>query len=302
MTDSNWYSIRRIDENTALISEPPHVNSYLLTGTTRAILFDTGMGMANIKRVVDQLTDLEVMVVNSHYHFDHSGGNALFDKIAIHELGAEPLGAGVPAEWLSMYTEFTHDMLAAFKVYKDLDDRYFHLLTADLLARPLPDGFDSAAWQIPPTIPSQLLKEGDVLDLGGRSLRVLHTPGHTPDGICLFDEASGTLFAGDTLTTGPHYAHMPDSDVTAFARSTRRLDAELREKVTAIYPAHILRNPVDAAFMTEVADGFEAVLNKDVAPRPGKDIFGDEVHEYWFDRFSIVLAGDPSVTASVQPE
>jgi len=294
--ESNWYSIKRIDQGTILVAEPPHVNSYLLTGTERAILFDTGMGMANIKRIVDDLTDLDVMVVNSHYHFDHSGGNPLFDNIAIYELGAEPLAAGVPAEWLDMYNEFTHDMLEAFKVYKDLDDRYFHLLTADLLARPLPERFDGKEWRIPPTIPTRLLSEGDVLELGGRSLRVLHTPGHTPDGICLYDGASGMLFAGDTLTTGPHYAHMPDSDLSAFAQSTRRLDVELRQQVTAIYPAHILRNGVDAAFMTEVADGFEAVLNDKIKAKAGKDIFGDRILEFWFDRFSIVLPGDGAST------
>ncbi len=294
--ESNWYSVQRIDQGTILVAEPPHVNSYLLTGTERAVLFDTGMGMANIKRIVDDLTDLDVMVVNSHYHFDHSGGNSLFDNIAIHELGAEPLAAGVPAEWLDMYTEFTHDMLEAFRVYKDLDDRYFHLLTADLLARPLPERFDGKEWRIPPTIPTRLLSEGDVLELGGRSLRVLHTPGHTPDCICLYDDASGMLFAGDTLTTGPHYAHMPDSDLGAFAQSTRRLDVELRKQVTAIYPAHILRNGVDAAFMTEVADGFEAVLNDKIKAKAGKDIFGDRVLEFWFDRFSIVLPGDGAAT------
>ncbi len=294
--ESNWYSVQRIDQGTILVAEPPHVNSYLLTGTERAVLFDTGMGMANIKRIVDDLTDLDVMVVNSHYHFDHSGGNSLFDNIAIHELGAEPLAAGVPAEWLDMYTEFTHDMLEAFKVYKDLDDRYFHLLTADLLARPLPERFDGKEWRIPPTIPTRLLSEGDVLELGGRSLRVLHTPGHTPDCICLYDGASGMLFAGDTLTTGPHYAHMPDSDLSAFAQSTRRLDVELRKQVTAIYPAHILRNGVDAVFMTEVADGFEAVLNDKIKAKAGKDIFGDRVLEFWFDRFSIVLPGDGAAT------
>lgn len=290
--DSAWFAISHIDDQTALISEPPHVNSYLIAGSDRAILFDTGMGIANIRRVVDQMTDLEVMVVNSHYHFDHSGGNAQFEQIAIHELGREPLAAGVPDEWLSLYTEFTMEMLEAFRLYKDLDDRYFHLLTADLLARPLPEDFDPATWRIPPTIPTRLLSEGDTIDLGGRQLQVMHTPGHTPDGICLFDAASGALFAGDTLTTGPHYAHMPDSDLSAFADSTRRLDRELRQRVEAIYPAHILRNKVDAAFMTEVADGFEAVLDGRVAPRVGADIFGDAVREYWFDRFSIVLSAE----------
>jgi glyoxylase-like metal-dependent hydrolase (beta-lactamase superfamily II) len=285
----SWFVTKKISERTFLISEPPHVNSYLICGDSRAVLFDTGMGIANIATTVSATTQLDVLVVNSHYHFDHSGGNALFSEIAIHELGAEPLSVGVPAEWLSMYTEFTHDMLDKFKIYKELDDRYFHLLTEDLFPRPLPADFEPGSWKIPPTVPTRLLVEGDVIDLGGRVLTVAHTPGHTPDGICLYDERSGELFVGDTLTTGPHYAHMPDSDLEAFANSTRRLDKEYRQKVTAIYPAHILRYGVDGSFMTSVADGFEAVLSGEVVPRDGSDIFGDKVSEYWFDNFSIVL-------------
>ncbi len=289
MTSNSWFVTRRLDDLTFLISEPPHVNSYLLLGSNRAVLFDTGMGIENIKKVVDGLTDLDLLVVNSHYHFDHSGGNSLFSEIAIHKEGAEPLAAGVPPEWLEMYTEFTTDMLEKFKLYKEIDDRYFHLLSVDLWPRPLPKGFSGATWKIPATVPTRLLTDGDVLDLGGRRLRVIHTPGHTPDCICLLDEASGALFAGDTLTTGPHYAHMPDSNLEAFAASTRRLDREFRAEVSSIFPAHILRYGVDAAFLTEVADGFEAVLNKAVEPQVGVDIFGDNVREYWFDRFSIVL-------------
>ena len=290
MSSRDWFVTKRVDDMTLLISEPPHVNSYLLLGSKRAILFDTGMGIANIKEVVDGLTDLDVLVVNSHYHFDHSGGNHLFSEIAIHEAGVESLGEGVPAEWLDMYTEFTTDMLDKFKIYKDLDDRYFHLLSTDLYPRPLPLDFSKDSWRIPATVPTSVLHDGDILDLGDRTLRVIHTPGHTPDCICLLDEKTGALFAGDTLTTGPHYAHMPDSSLTAFAASTRRLDREFRSSVTGIYPAHILKYGIDAAFLTEVADGFEDVLNQAVQPVTGQDIFGDKVREFWFDRFSIVLS------------
>ncbi len=289
MSAQDWFVTKQIDATTLLISEPPHVNSYLLLGSKRAVLFDTGMGIANIKEVVDELTDLDLLVVNSHYHFDHSGGNHLFSEIAIHEAGVEPLGEGVPAEWLHMYTDFTTDMLDKFKVFKDLDDRYFHLLSADLNPRPLPPSFSKETWHIPATVPTSVLHDGDVLDLGDRTLRVIHTPGHTPDCICLLDERTGALFAGDTLTTGPHYAHMPDSDVSAFAASTRRLDREFRSAVSRIYPAHILKYGIDADFLTEVADGFEDVINQAVEPESGQDIFGDTIREFWFDRFSIVL-------------
>lgn len=287
--DTPWFVTTRLDDRTYLIGEPPHVNSYLIMGSRRAILFDTGMGIANIRAVVDELTELDVLVVNSHYHFDHIGGNSAFSEIAIHELGVQPMGEEVPAEWLVAYGEFTSQMLASFKVYREADDRFFHALTPELHARSLPAGFSFDTWRIPPSVPTSVLHDGDVLDLGDRTLRVFHTPGHTPDCICLLDEGSGALFAGDTLTTGPHYAHMPDSSLADFTTSTRRLATDVSGRVTAVYPAHILRYGVSAQFVVDVADGFARVSDGTATPVVGLDIFGDMVAEYWFGDFSIVL-------------
>src|SRR5579859_5807077 len=55
--------------------------SYLIVGTKQAVLFDTGMGIADIHKVVRQLTSRPVVVLNSHTHNDHVGGNSLFSFI-----------------------------------------------------------------------------------------------------------------------------------------------------------------------------------------------------------------------------
>jgi glyoxylase-like metal-dependent hydrolase (beta-lactamase superfamily II) len=291
MTHSGWFSTTKLEDRTYLIGEPPHVNSYLIMGSRRAILFDTGLGIASIRSVVEELTELDMLVVNSHYHFDHIGGNSEFSDIAIHELGAKPMGEEVSAEWLAAYGEFTSQMLESFRVYREADGRFFHLLTPDLNPRNLPAGFSFETWRIPPSVPTSVLNDGDVLDLGNRNLRVIHTPGHTPDCICLLDEASGALFAGDTLTTGPHYAHMPDSSLADFTMSTRRLAGEVSQSISAVYPAHILRYGVSRQFVIDVADGFARVSDGTATPVVGIDIFGESVAEYWFDGFSVVLPG-----------
>jgi glyoxylase-like metal-dependent hydrolase (beta-lactamase superfamily II) len=265
------------------------VNSYLILGSRRAILFDTGMGIANIREVVETLTDRDVSVVNSHYHFDHVGGNSLFQRIAIHAAGREALGQEVPAEWMTEYGRYAEAMLGAFQPYKDADDRFFRLLTPEIEPRSLPEGFDFATWRTQPTVPTELLQDGDVLDLGGRTLQVLHTPGHTPDCICLLDQEHRQLFAGDTLATGPLYAHLPDSDLAAFTRSTRRLADEVTHQVDVVYPAHVLRYAAPAEFITQTADGFARVSDGSAEARPGTDIFGEEVREFWFETFSITL-------------
>lgn len=293
-----WFVVKNLGDGIHLLAEPPHVNSFLITGTKRAVLFDTGLGVANIRKVAEQITDLDILVVNSHYHFDHIGGNHLFSKIAIHELGASALAGEVPAEWLATYMDHTARMLDNFKIYRELDDAFFHLLDREMLPRPLPSGFDSKAWKTVPTVPSRLLTDGDVLDLGSRSLQVIHTPGHTPDSICLLDAKSGALFAGDTLCTGPHSVHLPDSDPYAAARSTRRLATEFRTSTNVIYPCHVLRYAVDPGFLEEVAAGFEALIEQKAEHTTGADIFGDQTDEYRFSRFSIFVPVGWSSTGS----
>src|SRR5215831_18360112 len=162
--------------------------------------------------------------------------------------------------------------------------------------RALPADFDQAAWSYAPTTATRILREGDKVDLGGRDLTVLHTPGHTPDSICLLDERNGVLFGGDTINTGPIYAQEPDSDVEAFARSTRRL-ADLASSVRVVYVPHFVRYAVDPLFLAEVADGFEQLAAGEAALRPNEDCRGSPVQEASFQRFSIFVAvpGEPPI-------
>lgn len=287
MPAGEWFAVREVEPGIYLVSEPGHVNSWLITGSAEAVLFDTGMGISDIKAVVSELTDRPLRVVNSHHHFDHIGGNQLFAGGAIHESGADLVQQEIPAEWLEAYMEYVAEMLAQVPAFENLDQRYFRLLTADTTPRQLPPAFDPKKWKIVPTAPTQLLTDGDTLDLGGRKLHVLHTPGHTVDGISLYDDASGALFGGDTIMSGPIYTHLPTGDPADLARSARRLASELRGQLRTIYCQHMLRYSMDAAFLPEVADGAEQVVQGVLTPVRGTDILGQEVTEYWFDRFSI---------------
>lgn len=288
---SAWFDIRPLEPGVFLIAEPGHVNSFLVVGDDRAVLLDTGLGVADIKSVADALAGKPVSVVNSHYHFDHSGGNRQFDEIAIHRAGAEPLARPAPDGLATGYMTYTQRLIDAWPGYRLLDDKYFHLITADTLIRPLPTDFEPGSYTVVPSVATRLLDDGDEIDLGCRTLRVVHTPGHSPDSICLFDEHNGLLFGGDTINTGPIYAQLEDSDVEAFASSTRRL-AELAGGVRRLFVCHFMRVDNPPGLLGEVADGFEQLISGAAAFRDNTDCLDYPVREACFDHFSIFVAGD----------
>lgn len=292
---SAWFDVRPLAPGVFLIAEPGHVNSFLVIGKERAVLLDTGLGVSDIRAVAEGLAGKPLSVVNSHYHFDHSGGNRQFDEIAIHRAGAELLARPAPDGLAQGYMRYTEQLIEAWQGYKQLDDSYFHLVTAETLVRPLPAGFDPSSYRVVPTTATTLLEDGDEIDLGGRVLQVMHTPGHSPDSICLLDERNGLLFGGDTINTGPIYAQLDDSDLSAFAASTRRL-AELGDAVGRVFVCHFMRVDNPPALLSEIADGFERLLAGKAIFRDNADCLGYPVREACFDHFSIFIAGDTATT------
>jgi glyoxylase-like metal-dependent hydrolase (beta-lactamase superfamily II) len=124
---------------------------------------------------------------------------------------------------------------------------------------------------------------------------VLHTPGHSPDSICLLDERNGLLFGGDTINTGPIYAQLEDSDVEAFARSTRRL-ADLGDAVGRVFVCHFMRVDNPPGLLGEIADGFARLVEGSAPLRDNADCLGYPVREACFDHFSIFVAGEAGGT------
>jgi glyoxylase-like metal-dependent hydrolase (beta-lactamase superfamily II) len=118
------------------------------------------------------------------------------------------------------------------------------------------------------------MHDGDRIDLGGRTLEILATPGHTPDAICLFDRANGLLFTGDTYYPGTVWIYRPETDLAAYGRSVRRL-AALEPEVKLVLGAHNV--PVAApALLGELAAAFEKVERHEVQAKPagvGKVIY-----------------------------
>lgn len=229
-TANNWFTVDRVDEDTCIISEYRHwkqTHCYLLMGKERALLIDTGLGICDISIPVRELTDLTVAAVATHVHWDHIGGHGHFPEVFAH---------GAEADWLR--GEFPLDVEAVRE-----------MLTQDA---ELPADYDPETYEIYRGEPTRLLRHGEVIDLGGRSVHVLHMPGRSPGHLCFWEPERGYLFLGDLAFKGTIHADYPTTNPPAYLRSLEKLAVLPAQR---IFPGH---NSLDVGpdFLTGIRDAF----------------------------------------------
>lgn len=202
----DWFAVETVAPGVIAIGEPRfHQNNwnYLITGERRALLFDTGPGVRDISKVVRALTTLPVTAMPSHMHFDHTGGLAAFRNIAVADLPI--LRENEKDGWL----QTTDDLFLGFK--------------------------EGMAWK--PVRVNHWIPPGGTIELGGRTLLLLPTPGHSPDSVSLLDRDSNLLFAADFVYPGPLYAQIPGADLKSYLETAESLLPLLRED-TPVFCAH----------------------------------------------------------------
>lgn len=165
----DYYTVQELGRGVYAIGEPRYwqVNyNYLIMGNTGALLFDAGPGVRDIRPVVESLTALPYTLIMSHVHFDHVGNGVRFPRVAMIDLPhlreREDAGA-IPLTALE------------------------HLGKTE--------GYATPTLRI-----DEWLSPGASIDLGGREVRIVYTPGHTTESISLFDRQSNILFTGDWFT------------------------------------------------------------------------------------------------------
>ncbi len=242
VADDGWYAAYKLPNQIYAIYEPRHfqeVISFLVLGEKKALMVDTGMGFKPIRPMVESLTGLPVMVVNTHSHFDHIGGNWEFQEGYV--LDTEPSRH-------RMANGLTHD-----EVKKNL--------VGDSTVGPYPEGFDPETYHIKPAPHWHFIKEGHEFDLGGRTLKVISTPGHSPDSLMLADDGNHLLFTGDTVYPATMYAHLsaPDgmmSEQGTYRRTMRRV-ADAYSGYTIICSHNEPLRP--GSMLTAIADAFDGI-------------------------------------------
>lgn len=199
---AEWFTIEKIDDETFALSEYKHweeTHAYLLLGKKRALLIDSGLGVCNIRNVVERLTTLPVLVTATHVHWDHIGGHGLFDEAAVFER---------EKDWLSGDFPIPLDVVK-YALTKEPCD--------------FPEGFDPEKYTVCQRKPTVILRDGDEIDLGGRRVSVVHTPGHSPGHCCFYEEKKKYLFTGDLAYAGCLDAFYPSTDPVQFMYSLARI-------------------------------------------------------------------------------
>lgn len=296
-SSSDWFHVVELEPGVALVGEPGYVFSWLVSGCDDHLLVDSGMGVADIRAAVSHIAE-DPLLVNSHAHFDHVGGNTLFVRRAIHPLGQERLvemrQPGAPWEYrlLDLGSDetraFADAVHASWRELLALDRTFHFMLGPEEQVRPWPSFTPGTFAEAPPPA-TELVDEGFVFDLGSRSLRVIHTPGHAAEHICLLDERAGILFAQDQAYYGPHYLCLKGSDLSAWTRSARRLADELTSMIRIIYTAHSLRCSAPPRLLSELAEAGERVLAGEVPLASAELPGGASGLSADFGHFSLVL-------------
>jgi glyoxylase-like metal-dependent hydrolase (beta-lactamase superfamily II) len=263
--DDDWFEVYRLADDVYAIYEPgqfEEVISFLVVGQARALLFDTGLGIGDLRSVVHPLVERELVVLNSHGHYDHVGGNYQFDRVIgrRHAYTLEQAKGKQP------------DAVAEF-------------VSAGWIWKTHPDGFEPAHYRIHPWQISEFVEDREFIDLGGISLEIIATPGHAPDAISLLDSANRRLFTGDTFYPAALYAHLPGSSFTDYAASAELL-AALQDQVDVLFTSHNVPTAAPAQ-LGALHAAFAAIESGDADYS-----LADGAREYRFDGFS-VLTHDP---------
>ena len=235
----DWFQVYKTNKNVYSIVEPYQYQesiSHLIIGQNKAILLDTGIGLFRIRPVVEQITDLPIIVINSHTHFDHVGGNWEFSNILAID---------------TSYTKANMDGFQNNRIAQDFTKNSFCIdppINADL------ENIYTKQWEA-----SDYIKDGDTIDLGDRIIEILQVPGHTPDSLALLDRKERLLFTGDTYYDAELWLYVPETNIKNYQNSIDRL-VTIETQVDYIFGAHRTVR-VDTGILKNVREAVKKLIS-----------------------------------------
>jgi len=275
----DWFTCYQLPGDVYAIREEQHwqnVCSFLIIGSRRAVLFDTGLGIRDIKKAAEELYSGEITVVNSHCHFDHIGCNWRFEKVIVPEndYALKTAENGVPADAISDQA------------------------VEEAFSKGYPKGFSAEDFYCRP-YDVETAKDGDIIDLGNRRLEYMETPGHSQDCIMLYERETGILFSGDMIYLGGLFVQFDDdlygkSSLDEYIASIGKT-AERCPEIKMIYASH---NDciVKPEILSQMARDMELIQQGRVAAvlveEEGYGYKKGELLRYVFENYSVVVKNE----------
>lgn len=181
MLEKDYFKVIKMEDDIYRICEPQNIYTTVVLGKEKALVIDTGHGFGNVKNIIEEITDLPLVVVNTHSHLDHVGGNYNFDEVYIN--------------------------------FKELPNYYYNQKEKDLMVKSFekllknkgihmwPDEFDKENFLTTTTKKFLSLEDHQIIDLGDRKIELIEVPGHTIGHMTFLDHKTGILFSGDAVST-----------------------------------------------------------------------------------------------------
>lgn len=216
--------IIKIDESTWRF-EDDFVRFFLLVGSEKAMMIDSGVKCPDALELAKTLTDKPVILLNTHGDGDHVSGTGSFSEIYMH-----------PSDFTGC----------------EVDKRF-------------------------PEIKLVELHDGDLIDLGGRPLKIIHIPGHTSGSVAILDVNNRALYAGDSVQKGHIFMFGNKREPDNFEASLDKLIA-LQSEYDIIYASHADPS-VPGDYASKVKEAWISVRNGEV-PFEEVDMFGNKVKSY----------------------
>ena len=201
----NWYQTKKIGDDVTYICEPYikefyRCNIWHVRGSQSDLLVDSGMGVVSLTDWVSIVTEKDIDAVARHTHYDHNGCHHEFKHCIVHSAEA--------------------DLLANPTRENTLVEPY---VTDDIFTQLPPQPYVSETYAVKKTSQAEIVEDGHVIDLGNRQFEVIHTPGHSPGGIALFEHKTGILFSGDLHYDGLLIEDTYHSNQSDYQNSMERL-------------------------------------------------------------------------------
>ncbi len=201
--EDDWFAVKQLDRGTFAIGEPAYHQRnwcYLICDAGESLLFDTGSGFRSITELLARHAEGPVTAFPSHMHHDHLGNINAFERVMVADL---PILRGIARE--------------------------------DEITPPEAMFLGASEGTLPPTFKvDQWINLDRILKIGSRNLQVLHTPGHSPDSVSLWEPQRYRLYAADFVYCGALYAQTPGACLRDYLQTTAKLIEILPENVEIV--------------------------------------------------------------------